>query len=135
MPCLNRGGYFKRYGYKPEIRKRLFYGICVPVRIVIGVLVMYLLQPNIICDSGKNAIVAILIMASGITIINTISCVWTRDGVWWNRTFETLISTIIIIMSSLYLSNHKHSNEIIQYLALPIFIDIIYGLVLSTTVF
>lgn len=134
--CLNKNGFFKRNGYTPTERKRLFYGICVPVRIVIGILVMYLLQPNNICDAGKDAIVSILIIVSGITIINTLSCLVAPDGVWWNRKFEMLISIIIIIMSGIYLSEPRGSSrgdEIIKYLCLPIFIDIIYGLVLSTT--
>jgi len=63
------------------------------------------------------------------TIFHSISCL--RDyGHWWHRNFEMMVALCILIMSSMFLHD-PIQYPIGQYIAIPIFLDILYGLVLS----
>lgn len=127
MHCWNPGGFFKRKGYSFETRKHLFYGVCIPLRIFIGLLIFFLFDiPN---KELHISISAILIALGFYTMLNTISCL--RDNVWWHRKFEALVALTLITMGFLNIFQDLDG----KYLAIPIFIDILYGIILSTRVF
>lgn len=128
MKCLNQGGYFKRNGYTESQRKRLFYGICVPLRLFLTVLILYL-YTEVTNIQVHQTISSLLIIVSVYTIINAITC-WNDQSVWWHRKFELLVSLCMIILCSFYLSDPAQ-YDIAQYIAIPLFIDIAYGLILS----
>lgn len=128
MNCLNPGGYFKRSGYSLESRTRLFYLVCIPLRITLALLVYYLMQMDRMENEELNiAIPSIIIPISAYTIVNGLTCLW--DKVWWSRGFEMAISLVLIIMSAVYLQDRSTFKG--EYLAIPIFIDILFGYGLS----
>lgn len=140
MKLCNGEGYFKRNGYSLKQRQHLFYGLCIPLRIFIGMLVVYLFQVS--NEDLHKAICSILIMVCVYTIFHTLSCLRASSGAvtkgnassfagaWWHRKFEMMVALCVLIMSSMVLHD-PIQYPIAQYIAIPIFLDIMYGLVLS----
>lgn len=128
MTCINQGGFFKRKGYSLLSRILLFYIVCIPIRILLGVALWFLLQENIKENIKElyNTILSLIIIISFFSTITLISCI-NDTKVWWNRKFELCIAILMILLSSLTLANQMDG----KYLALPIWIDAAFGLICS----
>lgn len=127
IECLNKDGFFKRNNYSNQQRKRIFYFICIPSRILLALLIFYLLQLE--QKELELSILSLIIIFSTYTIINGLTCF--KNKVWWNRSFEMIVALTLIILSSIILSNNDHLQFEKKYIAIPLFIDIIFGFILS----
>lgn len=137
MIC-NKGGYFKRNGYSLYQRKRLFYGICIWVRVIIG-LIIYALM--LVDNKELSLSVASFVMIFSIaSMIHGLSCLYAGDKVWWSRKLEVLVALILISLSAFIIHEGsagafdvvaaERRNHALM-LSLPIWIHVILGVLLS----
>lgn len=135
MIC-NKGGYFKRNGYSLYQRKRLFYGICIWVRVIIGLIIYTLmLMDNKELSLSVASFVMIFSFAS---MIQALSCLYAGDKVWWSRKLEVLVALILISLSAFIIhegsagaSTAAERRDYALMLSLPIWIHVVLGVLLS----
>jgi hypothetical protein len=127
--CRNVGGYFHRNGYSLSKRNSLFYSICIPIRILLGITLWFLLEKFHYIKELKLTIAILIIFAEIYVITNTFTCRNDRT-IWWSREFESLIMTGMFIFAILILCN-KIPPEQMKYIAIFIWIDAFIGLLLN----
>jgi len=90
----------------PPTRTKLFFGICIPLRILIGVLLWTLLddsipKPNVDTLKLKDATVGLVMV---ITLFSTIylAARSIEGGTWWSRPVEAIIVAIMFVLGFAY---------------------------------
>lgn len=119
---ITRDGYFAANNYSPADRKRLFYLVCVPVRILLASAVIYF--------SPSKTLVYVLLAASILSIgYNIYQRRHKGDHpVWWDRRLETVIAAGVLFTCALTIYRKKYSTF---YPGILLFLDVFMGLVLA----
>ena len=119
MICKNKGGFFGSRNTPRETRIGLFYGVCIPVRICLGLAVWYLSQIN----ETWNKVIPIIVLLLAISgIYNNYTCLEDKT-VWWNRKVHMFSNIGLILMSILSLSGVIKS----KYIAIVLWLDVLWG--------
>lgn len=115
MPC--RKGLLDNYSRETKIG--LFYGICLPLRICLGLAVWFLAQKY------SRVISILTLLLSIIAMILTGKGSMDQSCVWWNRRVHFFSSMCLFVVSILSLTNIIEA----KYIALVIWIDLLWGFV------
>ena len=136
MIC-NKGGYFKRNGYNVYQRKQLFYGLCIWIRVFIGLIIYTLmLMDNKELSLSVPSIIMIFSFAS---MIQALSCIYAGDKVWWFRKIQVLVALVLFSLSAFIIhegsvgaaSTAAERRNYALMLSLPIWIHVALGVLLS----
>ena len=116
------GGYFKSNGYTPVERKRLFYGVCIWVRILLAIFVWYAFT-----HFKKVAYILppLIILGSVGTIYTFFKCKDTK--VWWSRRIHSIFASILIVMSILTLLGKLDG----KWMGVVLLGDVLFGIIWS----
>jgi hypothetical protein len=92
----------------PNTRKHIFYGICIPIRLILYTLVfMYRDMPII------QYIIAIASLIAVINLSNTMLFSKTKLEQWWSKQFQLLIAILLLVSSILIISGYNISTMVI----------------------
>lgn len=120
---MYRGGISERKGKTVEDRKRLYYGTCVWVRLllafVVGILSYY---------HTRNTGIAIAVVG-GLTAVGNFGLIQLRgiDSVWWNRGAHSVFSLFIAALGVLII----YKKVPWYFPALFIVVNVLYGIIYS----
>ena len=92
----------------PNTRKHIFYGVCVPVRLMLYTLVFIY--------RDAPAIQYIIAIASLIAIINLGNTLLNNDTVtnqWWSKKFQLFIAILLLISTVLKISGYNISTMVV----------------------
>lgn len=119
--CQNKGGFFGSRNIDVKTRIALFYSVCIPLRIGLGLLVWFLSQRSI---QWSKAIASLVLLFSIASIIVLSRC-QDDPSVWWSRMYHLLSAVLLLFLSGLSLA------EIIEtrWIALLIWIDATWGFI------
>jgi hypothetical protein len=81
----------------PEYRMRLYYGVCILVRLALYSLVYVYREERWM----QITVLALSLFAVG----NLHQAVWTPGRQWWSKRFQLLMSTLVVVACALVLSN------------------------------
>ena len=99
---------------KPETRKAVFYGVCIPVRLILYGLVLYF--------HNYPAIPYIVGLLAAVAIMNLLPSFWTTgQQQWWSKRFQAIMSILIALTCLLVILNKVGSIYI------PVFLFISLG--------
>lgn len=101
-----KGGIIERLGVSPEKRRSLYYLVCVPLRIMIAVGIVY--APRWLVAIGSAASV----------IMNAVGILSEQD-VWWSRKLHLMSAAMVLALTTL-----QQSKSIIAVVAM---VDVIVG--------
>lgn len=131
MECTNTGNVIRqRWG---KYAKPVFYGICIPTRIFIGLIVWYVSQVNF---EGELSIAILSLIFGVISCYSNFKCIDDKTT-WWSRKVGLFFSLVFIAFAAISITNIENpENEHInwmetKWLAVIIWIHLIWGLFLS----
>tara|TARA_B110000208_G_scaffold186658_1_gene243509 strand:- start:4094 stop:4483 length:390 start_codon:yes stop_codon:yes gene_type:complete len=101
----------------PENRKRIFYTICIFIRLTLAGIIYYL--------KDNKYLPYITLVISSLTIYRLSKNL--NGNFWWSRKFHVLINVLLIINSLIILKTNKY-KEYISYL---LYIDVLGGIMKS----
>ena len=127
MSCNNEGGFFGRSKTPDSTKIGLFYGICIPIRISLGLAVWFLAQKN---STWAKIIASLTLIASVFSMVSNGRCLLDKT-VWWNRKVHLFSAVVLAILSILALCGVIDT----KYLALVIWLDLSWGFFDKTTSF
>jgi len=122
--------------YKPAPQRRLLFLFgCVPFRILLGVALWLLLDDDIPKPDADNtklkdsiaSIVLIICILSAFYLWVRSTDVYKMDGktpIWWSRIVEFMVAFVVALLCALYLAREIEA----KYIAIPIWIDVLFGL-------
>lgn len=84
--------------YSWPMRMKLFLGVCIPLRILIGIALYFILD---LCQNSHDPIMGIILCIGLIASIFLSTKLWSRDA-WWYRSLELLISLTMVIYAIIY---------------------------------
>ena len=103
----------------PDLRKKVFYGICIPTRIILYSAIFYFRDIPIL-----QAVVGI---AALITTIRLISSLQAPGNQWWSKRWQFFISVVLVIVcAATYM---QKMNSIVMPLVL--FLSVVVGFIQS----
>lgn len=108
------GGIVENLGASPSQRKKLFYGVCIPLRLLLAYIVY--LNPTSYPMRLMVTIFSASSMYSNILGLNS------TNSVWWDRKFHFTMSSLSLILSM---------TDRIEYVPSIMVIDILYGVIHS----
>jgi len=129
--CLNTGKVIRKRNKK--FLKLKFWGLCIPIRIGLGLAIWYISQINKKADLTIAIIVTILAL---VAIYNNFRCLGDKT-VWWSRYFELFVSVMLVVFGSLSIgfwnqrNNDENSKFDSKFLCIIIFIDVVVGIILG----
>jgi hypothetical protein len=123
--CLNNGSGFPKLGYTPTERKRIFYGICIWVRVILGLIVWY----NSFNATFHKIVPYVTLLGGMVGIYSNFKGLGDKC-IWWSRKFHLLSSCLVFIISVLSLFNKID----IKYVACVIWTDVLLGFLYSVLV-
>ena len=82
-------GLIEKSGATPSERSRLFYGVCIPLRLSLALFVYW--------KSTSPIVQGILLATSAISVYVNLLGLNTSNEVWWSRGFHTLTSLAIFL--------------------------------------
>lgn len=116
--CYNTGKKIRerhKHNYKLK-----FLTICIPIRIIIGIIIWFCSQIN---KELNDIIAGLLLIISLFAFYRNIICIQDKTT-WWSRYLEIFITLSIFITSILALN--KYINT--KWIAIIIWIDVIIGI-------
>lgn len=84
-------GLIEKSGATPSERSRLFYGVCIPLRLLLAGFVYW--------KSTSPIVQGLILTASAISVYINLLGLNTSNEVWWSRGFHTLTSLTIFLFS------------------------------------
>jgi hypothetical protein len=91
----NNGGAIMRAGYSPETRHMLFYAVCIPLRVLIGVALIVAATQWPIATAGVTLALACVAM---------LHYAFVDGGVvgcrWWRPVTLALLSAVVVVVSA-----------------------------------
>lgn len=93
MECATNGGYFANHGSSPERRQKLFYGVCIPVRLalVIGVFAAAYHIP--IITAWAAIVIGCIVVLRNMFV--------ERGCRWWTPSTATIIGGAAVLVGAL----------------------------------
>ena len=128
MKCWNTGRVIRKR-HKKFLNIK-FWGICIPLRIGLGIAIWYISQINEKADLAM----AILVTIGGlIGMYKNFICLCDKTA-WWSRRFEFIISLMLVIFGSIsigfWLSDKRKSFHS-KFLSIIIFIDVFVAIIMA----
>ena len=117
---LNTNKFLETLGIKPTPmnRTRIFYTICIMVRLLIAGIVLQL--------KNKVWLPYVVFIISLITSYRLFKNL--RGNWWWSRSFHLIVSMLLVLISFLLIIKKLNNPELIAYL---LYFDVLGGLIYS----
>tara|TARA_B110000208_G_C11537750_1_gene346794 strand:- start:113 stop:505 length:393 start_codon:yes stop_codon:yes gene_type:complete len=117
---LNTNKFLESLGIKPTPmnRTRIFYTICIMVRLLIAGIVLQL--------KNKVWLPYVVFIISLITSYRLFKNL--RGNWWWSRSFHLIVSMLLVLISFLLIIKKLNNPELIAYL---LYFDVLGGLIYS----
>lgn len=120
MVCSNVGGSFKSNGYTLNQRRGIFYGVCVPVRLLLAYLAWYLATTRNGIYAKKLGLVVFVLSAIAVyTIYNCLD----DETVWFSRRFHLTTSLILLVVSGLVVTDNIDAT----FISYVLLVDVLVG--------
>ena len=91
----NNGALFAGLGYSPEQRERLFYHICLPVRVLLLVIIMSVSLTHLTKYSGGAVAGYILLVLGFITMVYNIQILSQKSCRWWDPKSSVVLGAVM----------------------------------------
>ncbi|CAM9700511.1 unnamed protein product [Ectocarpus sp. 6 AP-2014] len=88
---MARGGYIENLGASPTLRKRLFYGVCLPLRLLLVMLAFRY--------EDERMFIPLCIALSIVSIVTNLKKELNNSKVWWNRNTHMLNALGVLAVS------------------------------------
>ena len=109
-------GFFEQNGYTTEQRRVLFFGVCIPIRLLLAYVIY--------AHSDKKSVLVLTMCISLLMGFTYISKHNSGDVVWWNRKIHAYIVFVIGLCALLLYSDVIHDKQILLALLVS---DVLFG--------